>query len=282
MRIKQHYFYTAKKELISFLEKNKIVYEICDLPESNNKLCTFDLYEDQELYWQFKKQFFYLPKNNSIRTIEYSKQEIESAEWLTVRSKGTKVQWEYEEDAFQKTCAYKRLFINELYYRHSMQVDLLSVSKAVKWGSKQYFSGPNTADDFLFCSERARELLKGRWEGLEFWPVRKYNSTQRMSDIYQLVFMNNLPINAIAGGKTIECESCGKKVMRFAEGIHMLEIKKEYLKDPFKVYRTDDVLTEQLKKCTTFSLNIVSQEFYRYCEKNQMNRGMIYEPIKLI
>lgn len=282
MRIKQHYFYIAKKELISFLEKNKIAYEICDLPESNNKLCTFDLYEDQEFYWQFKKQFFYLSKYNSIRTIEYSKQEIESAEWLTVRSKGKKVQWEYEEDAFRKDCSYKRLFVKELYYRHSTQVNILSASKAIKWGAKQYFSGPNAADDFLFCSGKAKELLKGRWEGLEFWPVRKYNSTKYISDLYQLVFNDYLPLEAISGGKDIQCKGCGKKIMRFTEGIQKLEIKKEYLNNSLKVYRTDDVLTEELKGCTTFSLNIVPREFYQYCEANQMNWGMIYEPIKLI
>lgn len=282
MRIKHHYFYISKNELIRFLEKNKIAYEICDLPETNNKLCTFDLYEDQEFYWQFKKRFFYLSKYNSISTIEYSKEEIESAEWLSVRSMSTKVQWEYDEDAFRKTCSYKKLFVKNLYYRHSVQVDILSASKAIKWGTKQYFSGPNAADDFLFCSEKAKELLNGRWEGLEFWLVRKYNSKKYIADLYQLIFKEYLPIEAISGGDIIQCEGCGKKIMRFSEGVHRVAIKKEYLNNPFKVYRTDDVLTEQLKDCTTFSLNIVSREFYQYCEANQMNRGMIYEPVKLV
>lgn len=282
MRVKHHYFYVAKNELIRFLEKNKLPYEICDLPETNDKLCTFDLYEDQEFYCQFKKRFFYLPKSNSIRTIEYSKQEIENAEWLIVRSIGTKVQWEYNEDAFQRTCPYKRLFIKKLYYRHSIQVDILSASKTIKWGTKQYFSGPNSADDFLFCSEKAKELLGDGWEGLEFWPIRKCNSTKYIDNLYQMIFKEYLPIEAILGGSVTQCKDCGKKIMRFFEGTHNLIIKKEYLNNSFKVFRINDVLTEQAKDCTTFSLNIVSQEFYKYCEANQMNRGMIYEPIKLI
>lgn len=281
MRIKHHYYLESKNSIISFLDKYKIPYKVNLLPESQKKMCTFDLYEDQEVYELFEHRFRFAGYD-SIKSIEYSKQEIESAEWLTLRSMGTKVQWEYEEDAFQKTCSYKRLFIKELYYRHSIQVDILSVSKAIKWGAKQYFSGPNAADDFLFCSEKARELLNGRWEGLEFWPVRKYSSTKYISDLYQLVFKDYLPIEAISGGKVIQCEGCGKKIMRFEEGIHGLEIKKEYLNNPFRVYRTDDVLTEQMKGCTTFSVNIVSREFYQYCEVNQMNRGMVYEPIKLV
>lgn len=282
MRIKHHYYLEGKNNLINFLDKYKIPYKVNVLPESQKKMCTFDLYEDQEFYELFKYQFLLFSRYESIKSIEYSKQEIESAEWLTVRSIGTKVQWEYEEDAFRRTCSYKRLFIKELYYRHSIQIDILSASKAIKWGAKQYFSGPNAADDFLFCSEKAKELLNGKWEGLEFWPIRKYNSTKYISDLYQLVFKDCLPIEAISGGKAILCEGCKKKIMRFAEGIHKLEIKKEYLNNPLKVYRTDDVLTEQLKGCTTFSLNIVSREFYQYCEANQMNRGMIYEPIKLV
>lgn len=97
-----------------------------------------------------------------------------------------------------------------------------------------------------------------------------------------MVFMEKLPIEAITGGKSVICDHCGKRIMRLSEGVHKLEIKKEYLKNPRKVYQTGDVLTEQLKGYITFSLNVVSHEFYQYCEERQMNRGMIYEPIKLV
>lgn len=282
MRIKHHYYGEEKDSVIDFLDKNEITYKIYMLPESRKKMCTFDLYEDQHSYELLKHRFLLLSGYESIKSIEYSKKEIEDAEWLTLRSMNTKVSWEYEDKTFRKTCSYKRLFMKNLYYRHSVQVDILSASKAIKWGVKQYFSGPNAADDFLFCSEKAKELLNDTWEGLEFWPVRKYNSTKYIPDLYQLIFKDVLPIEAIAGGKTIQCEGCGKKLMRFAGGIHKLELKKEYLNDPRKVYRTDDVLTDQLKGSTSFSLNIVSREFYQYCEANQMNRGMIYEPIKVV
>lgn len=66
MRVKHHYYYEAKAYLISFLEKNKISYKVSDLPESKNKLCTFDLYEDQEAYRNFRNQFFFLSKNDSM------------------------------------------------------------------------------------------------------------------------------------------------------------------------------------------------------------------------
>ena len=283
MRIKHHYYLQERAGLLNFLNRNGILYKISDdLPGMKNRLCTFDLYEDQEEYMKFKKQFFWISKYNSIKSIEYSKKDIENAEWFSIRSKSTKVQWEYEEKAFKETCSYKRPFMKELYYRHSEQIGILSANKTVKWGTRQYFSGPNAADDLLFCSEKAKKLLGDKWLGLEFWPVRKYNSSEYISDLFQLFFTDTLPIEAITGGKSTTCNTCGKRIVRFKDGIHQLELKREFLRGSSKVYKTGDVLTEQIKGGETFSINIVSQEFYQYCEKNQMNRGMIYEPIKLV
>lgn len=214
--------------------------------------------------------------------MEYSKADLEDAEWLTVRNKSIKVQWEYDENAFKQSCPYKRLFLKELYYRHSEQADVLSVTKPVKWGTRQFFSGPNAADDIIFCSERAKAMLGNLWQGLEFWPVKKCNTSGYLTDLYQLFFSECLPIEAIGGGHLTACNICGRKIVRIAEDMPQIEIKREYLTNSNKVYRTGDVLTVQRKGYTTFSVNIVPQEFYRYCEKNQMNRGMVYEPIKLI
>lgn len=282
MRIKHYYCLKNKKRLVKFLDRFQVPYEISNFPEIGFERCCFNLYEDQDVYTKFKWQFFGISRFDSIKSVEYSKEEIESAEWFTIRSIGTKVQWEYEENTFQKTCSYRRPLIKELYYRHSKQIDILSVRKPVNWGTRQYFSGPNAADDLIFCSEKAKELLQDKWLGLEFWPVKKCNDSKYISDLYQLVFVETLPIEAIAGGKSVICNICGKRLLRFTDGIHQLEIKKDYLKNMDIVYKTGDVLTEEFKGYTTFSINIVSKEFYLFCEKNQMNRGMIYEPIRLV
>lgn len=282
MRIKHHYFFETRASLIKFLDKYNISYDLTTLPEAKGSICTFDLYEDQDFYIKFRKKFPFVSKYGAINSIEYSKEEIEKAEWLTVRNISTKVQWEYEEDAFIQSCSYKRLFIKELYYRHSKQIGVLSVDRPVKWDAKHFFSGPNAADDIIFCSERAKKILGDRWEGLEFWPVKKSNSSKYIPDLYQLFFAQDLPIEAIDSGTLRVCKSCGRKVMRITEDIHQLRIRKEYLLDQNKVYKTADVLTGDFIRCNTFSVNIVSQKFYRYCEEHRMNRGMIYEPIKLV
>ena len=48
------------------------------------------------------------------------------------------------------------------------------------------------------------------------------------------------------------------------------------------VYKTGDVLTEQKMGYHTSFFNIVSQEFYQYCERFGMNRSMVYEPVKVL
>lgn len=138
MRIKYHYCIENKRGLIKLLDEFQVPYELCHLPEINSILCSFDLYEDQEVYRKFRKKFF-ISKFDTIKSIEYSKREIESAEWLSVRNGSIKVQWEYEENAFRESCPYKRPFVKEVYYRHIEQVGVLAASKKVKWGTRQYF-----------------------------------------------------------------------------------------------------------------------------------------------
>lgn len=282
MRIKHHYYIKSRMSLMKFLDKHQIPYKTDNLPGIKGSMYTFDLYEDQEVYKKFILEFPFVARRDLIESIEYSKKEIENAEWLTVRSISTKVDWEYDEDAFRQSCFYKRPCIKELYYKHSEQVGVLSVNKPVKWGTRQFFSGPNAADNIIFCSEKTKLVLDNKWKGLEFWPVKKYNNSIYISDLYQLYFMESLPIDAIKGGSLITCNTCGRRIIWLTKGVHQMEINRKYLTSPDRVYKTGDVLTEQPNKCTTFSLNIVSQKFYQYCEKNQMNRGMIYEPIKLI
>ena len=240
------------------------------------------MYEDQKVYEKFKQQFPFVSRLDSITTCEYSQGEIEEAQWLFVRNKSVKVQWEYDEYAFQRSCAYKRPFQKEMEYRHEEQIGYLSVTKPVRWGTRQFFSGPNAADDLLFCSGKTRRVLGSVWKGLEFWPVKKYASQGQIKDLYQLYFAETLPMEAITNKPIISCPKCGKTMIRIPNPVQKLVLDKNYLKDQTHVYKTGDVLTEQKMGYHTSFFNIVSQEFYQYCERFGMNRSMVYEPVKVL
>ena len=166
MRIKHYYCLKNKFGLLRFLNRYEIPYQTEDSFEVlgtsvqvSDKEYLFELYEDQKVYEKFKQQFPFVSRLDSITTCEYSQGEIEEAQWLFVRNKSVKVQWEYDEYAFQRSCGYKRPFQKEMEYRHEEQIGYLSVTKPVRWGTRQFFSGPNAADELLFCSDKTRRIL---------------------------------------------------------------------------------------------------------------------------
>lgn len=281
MRIKRHYCLDGKGRLKRFLDSYKIPYEPIQFSEKDSCVFVFDLYEDDDYYTKFQRQFPIASRLAITRSKEYSREEIGNAEWFEIRSMGTKVEWEYDEGAFERTCPYKRAFIKELRYRHSRQKEYLSCAKAVKWGKRQYFSGPNSADDILFCSEKAKRILGEQWKGLEFWPVKKAGKEEYILNLYQIYFARTLPVEAFSGKTISKCRFCGKSVLRTRDS-ERLAVSGLYLQDKYCVYTTGDICVSELSRGETFEIHIVSKEFYRYCEEKYMNSGMIYEPIDVI
>ena len=107
MRIQYHYCLENKWGLEKFLNTNEISYEKTDEWLEGDSLLIFDLYEDEKVYTKFKIHFPYVAMLDADKSVVYSKEDIQNAEWLTVRSKGTKVQWIYNEKAFNQQCPYK-------------------------------------------------------------------------------------------------------------------------------------------------------------------------------
>ena len=100
-----------------------------------------------------------------------------------------------------------------------------------------------------------------------------------IDDLYQLYFSEVLSVNAICGGKKTICRGCGRELVYISSMVQMLHIDRQHLKDTQMVYTTGEVLTMDSIHNETFSLYVVPQEFYQFCERYEMNRGMVYEPI---
>lgn len=282
MRIKYHYApaISVHSRLINFLKKRNIPYELCSLVGGTNAcICAFDLYRDQDAFIEFRIRFPFW--GWVTESIEYTKSEVENAEWLFVRSASKLVKWEYHSSSFRQSCEYKKPFLRDKYYKHSEQIKPLTATQKMKWSTRRYFSGPETAEDFIFCSKRAKNMLDGKWQGLNFLNVMNVNG-EPYDDLYQLVFERRLPPEALRGGKETTCRSCERPVIRFKNVLLQLEIQKKLIPDTDSVYSTGDVLTDSIIGFPTYSMNIVPQSFYQYCKEKCMNHGMIYEPINLI
>ena len=166
-------------------------------------------------------------------------------------------------------------------YRHMSQVGLLTTNRKIKWGKHSFFSGPDSADELLFCSQMAKQIL-GEWNGLKYLPVKKKNTSTFAPNLFQLSFEKILPIDALGGGKKYTCPHCGKQIIRYPKGLTSLTIRKSELKDPFSVYSTGNIVCGERVGYDTYSAYIVSHEFYRLCKERCIDRGLVFEPIKVI
>ena len=284
MRIKHHYFLEKKTRLEVFLDKNHVTYEIC--PSTNIKLSwvVFDLYEDQETFKKFKILFPF--SVSIIIETEYSAEEIEKAEWLIVRSINSKLKQESDEETFVYLCP-TRNACKEIKYRHIEQVGPFLSKKKIKWKTNQFFCGTDaTGENYIFCKELTKTMISDLWEGLDFWSVKKYDTKQKIEDVYQLHFKQILPLEAIAltGKEKIStCKSCGRKKVYIDER-YQLALKKEYMgkKSHQNVYVTEKIWSYDRIGWHTVSFNVVPHEFYQFCKDNRIDRGLVYEPIELV
>ena len=120
------------------------------------------------------------------------------------------------------------------------------------------------------------------YQAEDFFEVPGTSVQVVIKNLYQLYFAETLPMEAITNKPIISCPKCGKTMIRIPNPVQKLVLDKNYLKDQTHVYKTGDVLTEQKMGYHTSFFNIVSQEFYQYCERFGMNRSMVYEPVKVL
>jgi len=168
MDIEQRIF-TSNKDFRDFLDLNEIVYEesdhcdylILEIRESNPK-------------WPMVKEYMTIHKILSLATPIFTKAELESAPWLTVRSKW---RWEYPMRADDRS--YQKVVYNTDNHCPKcgvglVQKDLFRLRKSPNWGTK-HFLMLNWVEDELFISEKAKNLLsESSLEGFEFLDVLKY------------------------------------------------------------------------------------------------------------
>ena len=275
MRRKYHFCVSYTKHLEKYLQEEAIRYNVAE------NLLAFDLYDDDMAYHLFIKRCPW-HRFDSFYSIEYSQKEMEEAEWFYIHSTTHKIPWIYEEDAYEKTCMHRRFFSKDPYYRHKTQIGEPTSSRRVKWTSRQFFAGPETSDDLLFCSEKAKSILGDGWKGLNYLRVKKENSSKYIPDLYQLFFDKQLPFEALQGGRCIKCRYCGKPIIRIKEDEADLRIKRGFLNDSKCVFSTGDVLTGEILGFSTYSINIVPRDFYLFCMKSKINKGLLFNPVMLI
>lgn len=278
MRTKFHFFLKQSQRLLDFLSEFKVEYHIA-YDASGRPLYSFDLYDKTTAYSCCKKRFpFYTP----IAFTEYSEEDFSSAEWFTVSGCSRRVKLSLSDDTYTFSCPYQSLFFKPPKYRHAVQTGFFAAEQVVRWKSS-YFSGSDTADNLLFCSDRGMQLLGEAWGGLEFWPVLSDKTHCKMKDLNQLKFVHVLPEGSIhlkGTEKLLKCRQCGK-IRYYIPQNYQLSLHKNADLDKDCVFTTGDIWCYD-KFGHAISQYVVSDRFYRTCKQKGISRGLAFAPVELV
>lgn len=278
MNIKYHYCLESGYRLAKFLKKFQIKYDTVYDTSGKPYLCSFDLYDGTAAYLYSKRLF---PLYSPIPRMEYTEHEISKAEWLTVKACSWRVKIVVLNDTYTFLCPYKNLFSNTVKYRHAEQRGLFGVEQPVKW-KNTYFSGPDTADNLIFCSQRGKQVLGSAWDGLKYTPVLVPRTGQEAQNVFQLQFTTLLPRDRIylnGTEKKQKCRKCGKISYCIPETYQLAILGKGLAKEC--VYTTGDMWC--YSKCgESFPQYIVSSKFYNTCKQKGIIKGLVFTPVVLV
>jgi len=279
MRIKHRYILNnGEKDILAFLDKMKIKYD------KNEIITVFEIYEDDRDYMAIKA-FMTSKGNESIgREAVYTIEEINEAQWLAVRSSWVSLYPHPREDMKYRFTTYDATDYCEgsrpKYYcnKGSIQKEDFAFEKKPNWGPRNFLMINWVADE-LFISEKAVDILKAsNLKGFKIMDVMT-KSRNIMDGVKQLFVESYLDKGLCPETirETLVCPKCGfEKYIPVAGPF-------SYRKEAFEAVDKDIVKTEEkFGGVMCFSYIIVTQRFRELLANSKLDRGLVYEPVKLV
>ena len=185
-----------------------------DIDELSDFVC-FDIFQNSEQHLRLKEKFPNI--SNPVKWYVFSEEEMQEAEWFTMRSTNEKLEDSCPEKTFSYSCYASNYYNPPLkfdLYSHQTQVAPFYFSKPVKWGRNFFYSCSDKGQDTFFCSETASKLmLQHGLKGMEFLPVLSKKTNKPMPDIYQFNVTNMIPdssFHVVGASGICTCPVCGK------------------------------------------------------------------------
>ena len=243
--------------------------------------CTIDISESDPR-WEKLSDLMKIDKTFCLSETKFSKEELSSAEWLTVRSK-----WYY--DYPQPETGYKEI----TYTKENLcscsdcgialcQKDLFRFKRTPKWG-KRNFCMTNWVFDELFVSPKAKEALEsGDLQGFSFLNVRNKSGKEILNDVYQLCIPYVLPSGIADFTSRIDevfiCPVCRKQKLRPNGRGQFVFYRKAFTDAPDFVKSS-----EWFGGGAGASREIlVSQRAYHFIKENKLDSSLVFEPVMLV
>lgn len=262
--------------LFDYLIKNNIAHEV-----SLNRLVSFDVYESSS-QWPYIKSFYEKYNLFCICDTHFSKDELQNAQWLTVRSKWLNGYPQPENNFKYETITYS----NDNYCKECgaglVQVDSFRIRKEPKWSTKNFMM-LNWVFDEIFLNIKAKNILEENdITGISFLPVKNSRGDIILDNIFQLIINTKIDNGLIDDQPHIRemyvCESCGTKKY-ISNGKGMLKYKKEVFENVFDIVKSSELFGSG--KVATNEI-FVNQKVYKLLSDNKLDRALCFEPIELV
>lgn len=273
MRIKYRYgFNNSESDVADFINKQNIRHNKGDI------VTVFELFNDDE---KFELTLDFLRNRNIEPTVSeavFSQKEIDEAQWLSIRST-----WRYAYPQPEKDQGYIFSTYNTKNYcdqcgKGLIQKENFTINKEPNWGSRNFLM-LNWIHDELFITSKAESILRNsNLSGFSIYDVLN-RSKRKLEKTKQIYVTNHLGYglsNNIVSAELV-CSKCNfKKYIRKPEFIC-------YNKNVFENANEDIIKSyEKFGEITCASIIFISRRFYNVIKKNQLDRGLDFEPIKLI
>lgn len=263
----------SSPELVSYLKENQIQFAEGQL------ISVLELYEDSP-HWPFVEEMSVRNEQMIQSETVFSKKEMASAEWLSVRSTW-RCGYPQPEDGF----GYQAITYNEDCYCTTcgtglIQKDSFRLKGEPNWG-KRHFMMPNWVEDELFLDAVAKTALEmAGIPGISFLGVKNKSGKEDLPNTYQLQIPHILPPALVEAGSQIRnitiCPECGIKKYG-STGIGMWIFKRQ----PF------ECAPDMVKTAEVFGwghlaprMLLIRQNVYQLLVSKKLDRGLEFQPIQ--
>lgn len=273
MKVIRHYVCPASDVLCEFLNQNGISYQQVGTEWLCRQIC-FDIAECAPAFSMLAE----MQLENCIITkqVQYTRLEIQNAEWLTCTPTTVKLNLANEDISFSVSerfgngKAHHRILTGKPFY----------ISAPIVHNHNQHFFTAYEATNQLFCTEYAKVLMQEHNYPLSFRAVRSSKTDMPIGDLYDICIPYVLPPEALElsnSENTFFCPVCGAKT--FLPPLQ-LQIYRKSLNHAANICKTASVFGWGGNYAAP--INIISHDVYRFLSEYHLTRGLQFEPITLV
>ncbi len=274
MRYQFYYYIEAPQNVLTFLSENRIKHKVYD------KNVMFSIYSSQPNYQELLATLTSTYRcEKPLIFCDYSAKDRDEAEYLWITPCRYCIEILNRKDAYQYSCEYEHIPTHTQRVRHRKQINVFQIGREPTRTMKAAFYSLDTGNDVLFADERIKKLAEQHHlQGLLFQPVL-LRSGRESQHIFQLSSPHVLHMSAVARGygeRSEFCPLCGKEAI-VPSSSYQMHLFRSHL-DPSLDFMVSEAFWGE---GISYSIQIISQRFYRLLKEEKLTGSLRIAPIIL-